>query len=79
MELTKEELLQLLKDNLETFYLIEKTKEIYLVLYTDSEYEPCCDIAENQSELFDLLNEHEKMSNGDINYKYRIVKLTKGE
>jgi hypothetical protein len=79
MELTKQELLQLLKDNLETFILREKTKDIFLVLYTDSEYEPCCDIAENETELLELLNEHEKMSSGDINYKYRIVKLTKGE
>ena len=79
MELTKQELLQLLKDNLETFSLNQKTKDIFLVLYTDSEYEPCCDIAENETELLELLNEHEKMSGGDINYKYRVVKLTKGE
>jgi hypothetical protein len=79
MELTKQELLQLLKDNLETFSLKQQTKDIFLVLYTDCKYEPSCDIAENQSELFDLLNKHEKISDGDINYKYRIVKLTKGE
>ena len=79
MALTDKELLQLLKDNLETFSLREKTKDIFLVLYTDSEYKPCCDIAENETELLELLNEHEKMSNGDINYKYRVVELTKGK
>jgi hypothetical protein len=79
MALTNKQLLQLLKDNLETFSLNQQTKDIFLILYTDSEYEPSCDIAESESELLYLLNEHEKMSSGDLNYKYRIVKLTKGE
>jgi hypothetical protein len=79
MALTDKQLLQLLKNNLETFSLNQQTKDIFLVLYTDSKYEPSCDIAESDSELLYLLNEHEKISSGDINYKYRVVKLTKGE
>ena len=78
MELTKQELLQLLKDNLETFSLNQQTKDIFLFLYTDSEYEPSCDIAESESELLYLLNKHEKISICDLHYRYRIVKLTKG-
>jgi len=73
--MTKKDFNKILKNKLELFKLNKDTKDIWLVLYNIfGESEAKSDIAESESELKELIQEHEQF--GD---DYRIIKLTKGE
>jgi hypothetical protein len=72
--MTKQKLLKILDDKLETYKLDKDTKEIWLIPYEGYGIDAICDIAQNEQELKELLEYHEQ-----ANDNYRIVKLVKGE
>jgi len=72
--MNKKQLEKIIALKLETFTLNKNTKEMWLLPYTNGEYEPSCDIVENEQDLLRELNEIEKCG-----FDYRIIKLVKGE
>lgn len=72
--MNKKEINEIIADKLEHLTLKTNTKTIWLLPYTNSEYEPSCDIAETQEDLEYYIKANEKYGT-----EYRIIKVEIGK